>query len=132
MIAVILVLVVVLSQTIKTAVHAFKHGFDIRILTSDGGFPSTHCALVTALTFIVYFEQGLSVLFFAVLVFSLLVVNDSVKVRRETGEEAKLLNILVRKEHIAGKKLSEHEGHSPAQAFAGIILGFLITLLFYI
>ncbi len=130
-IAIALLIVLVAGQLIKGIIESIKSRFDITNFLSDGGFPSTHSSLVSCLTLSVYFEQGFSVLFFASLVFSLIIINDSFRVRHETGEQAKVLNKIIVKEHLGFPKLFEREGHTKGQVLAGILLGIMLSIIIY-
>ncbi|MBN1376833.1 divergent PAP2 family protein [Candidatus Woesearchaeota archaeon] len=122
-----------ISQTFKFVIDSFSMGkLYFWSYLQDGGMPSTHSAVVTSLTLVVYFNQGFSLLFFVVFVFSLIILNDAMKVRYETELEAKDLNKVMRKLHILHKTLNERVGHKPLQVLAGIMLGFIISLIFYL
>ncbi len=122
-----------ISQTFKFIIDSFNRGnLYFWSYLQDGGMPSTHSAVVTSLSLIVYFNQGFSLLFFVVFVFSLIILNDAMKVRYETELEAKELNKVMKKLHIVHRTLNERVGHKPFQVFAGIILGFIVSLLFYL
>ena len=68
--------------------------------------------------------------------FGLLVVCDAATVRRQAGEHAKLLNIIIDKlndrldadERIEVAKLKERLGHKRREVLAGTIFGILVAL----
>ena len=68
--------------------------------------------------------------------FGLLVVCDAATVRRQAGEHAKLLNIVIGKlndrldadERIEVAKLKERLGHRRREVLAGTIFGILVAL----
>ncbi len=105
----------------------------------SGGMPSSHSAFVTCLSVLVGLQQGFNSDLFAVsAVFSLVTIYDSGGVRRSVGEQAKILNKLLKefdparleedKDQIR-KNLHELVGHTPFEILAGIMLGFTIALL---
>ena len=105
--------------------------FEKRMLLQNGGMPSSHTASVIALTVGIFFETGISEIFMVCVVLSIIVMNDAVKVRRLTGEEAQVINKLMEMENVQHKKLIERVGHTPAQVFVGFILGVIIPLVVY-
>lgn len=91
----------------------------------NGGMPSSHSAGVVSLATVILFEDGLSLLFLAVLVFAIIVVIDAVGVRRETAKHSAFLNDLVK------KNMFKIVGHEPIEAFAGVLVGIVVPLLVY-
>ncbi|PWZ16299.1 putative membrane protein YuiD [Zea mays] len=106
--------------------------WDLRMLFSSGGMPSSHTALCTALTASVALCHGVSDALFPVcLGFSLIVMYDATGVRRHAGMQAEVLNKIVEDlfegHPISERKLKELLGHTPSQVFAGAILGILVA-----
>jgi acid phosphatase family membrane protein YuiD len=97
-----------------------------------GGMPSSHSAVVCALTTSVAFLEGIaSNLFVFSFWFALLVIRDSLGVRRAAGLQAKALNSLGRQ---AAEKIGldfhpvkEIQGHSPLEVVVGALLGIFIA-----
>lgn len=129
-----------LAQLTKTVLTYIQLGrIDLERMVGSGGFPSSHTALVVALTTAVGLRDGLNSDLFAVsLVFSLIVMYDASGVRRAAGRQAQILNQLIR--HLAtrqiqiigdGKLLKELLGHTPFEVFGGIFLGIVTAVLFY-
>jgi len=110
------------AQFIKSLVaFARTKEYSPRLLTEDGGMPSSHSALVTALTAAVLALQGISTLFVVTLTFAIITLRDALGVRRAVGIHAKVLNKYIRPKN----RLNESEGHSIMEVFAGIIIGIL-------
>lgn len=112
---------------------------DETILISTGGMPSSHSALVTALTVSIglfdYHLTGSFSLAFAVsIVVSLVVVHDSMGVRYEASKHARELNLiklrlnLIENIDVEEKKLKEALGHKPREVLVGVILGSVIAI----
>ncbi|MGP1454846.1 MAG: divergent PAP2 family protein [Treponema sp.] len=130
-----------ISQFIKTiigfcisSIHTFSVFFDL-LIWRTGGMPSSHSALVTALTTSIGFKDGVhSDLFIFALFSAIIVIRDAMGVRRSNGLQAKMLNaISLEVAHItnkAFKPVKEVQGHSPIEVFAGILLGFFIGMFF--
>lgn len=93
----------VLAQILKVLVNLFRgkpQGFDgvfLEFLWKTGGMPSSHSAAVTALTTSIGFIEGASSsIFIAMLVISSIVIRDALGVRRSAGNQARVINKLVR------------------------------------
>ena len=97
--------------------------------------PSSHSAVVMAVTFMIGNEKGFYSSIFAMsLIFSLVVMYDAAGVRRGAGKQASLLNKIVETPGLSGvevqEKLVEVLGHTPLQVFIGAIIGMIIGSLF--
>ena len=91
----------IVAQIIKVFTGVFKlRKFSIvALLFGNGGMPSSHSASVTALAISCGLCYGFDSGFFAIaLMFAIIVMGDAAGVRRETGEQAKILNRIARKE----------------------------------
>ena len=121
----------VLKLLIATAVY---RKFDVTYLVTGGGMPSSHSALVCACATAAAFEAGLSSPVFAVAaVLAFIVMYDAANVRRETGEQAKVLNYIMRnwnevKPEEFEDELKELIGHTPFQVAMGGILGVAVGI----
>ena len=97
--------------------------------------PSSHSALVTALSTTIGLRQGISSDLFIFSLFSaMIVIRDAMGVLRSSGLQAKILNELGAKmaetTHIPFKPVKEIQGHTPIEVFAGSIVGILIGIYF--
>lgn len=127
------------AQILKTLINfKFTKKFDPERLVGSGGMPSSHASTVCALATATGIQYGLSTFEFSVTaIFAIIVMYDAMGVRRETGEQSKLLNLMIAtfKDHegspFSEKKLKEYIGHTPLQVFAGMILGILIAILIH-
>ena len=122
----------VLKLLIATAVY---RKFDITYLTTGGGMPSSHSALVCAAAISTGIGSGFDSPVFAVsAVVAFIVMYDAAHVRRETGEQAKVLNYIMstweekRPEQFEAE-LKELIGHTPLQVTVGAVLGVAMGLL---
>ena len=93
-----------------------------------GGMPSSHSALVCALTTSIGFRSGVdSDIFILALCFMLVVIRDAVGVRRASGLQARSLNELGKKLYQKGmidfQTVKEVHGHTPLEVFVGCLLG---------
>ncbi|MBU0471075.1 MAG: divergent PAP2 family protein [Nanoarchaeota archaeon] len=122
----------IVAQTLKLIFNRLQKGkWEYSTLVQDGGMPSSHTSVVVALTISILLETGLSYYFAICVILALIVMNDAMKVRRETGEEAEVLNELIQKENIFHTRLITKVGHTPLQVAMGLINGTLITLIVY-
>lgn len=97
-----------------------------------GGMPSSHAAVVSAMTASVAFEEGIaSNLFIFSFWFMLVVLRDALGVRRSAGLQARALNNLGRqiseKADIKFIPVKEIQGHTPLEVAVGILLGIFIA-----
>jgi len=129
-----IIIAFVISQTIKSIDNYRRTGkLDlISFFLQNGGMPSSHTATSVALSISILIETGFSYFFIICTLFTAIVVNDSMKVRLETGEEAKVLNIIIEKEKILHKKLTERVGHTPQEVLVGVIVGVTSSFIVYI
>ena len=102
------------------------------LLASPGGMPSSHAALMTAATWGVGLTLGFDHPVFALgVAMTLVVVYDATGVRRQAGEHAALINRIVAElqaGHLPpGETLREVLGHTPWEAFWGVVLGSAIA-----
>ncbi len=131
-----------LAQMLKVATGIFKErDFSIRsLLFGTGGMPSSHTASVSALCTSVALTEGFASPIFAVTaLLTIIVMNDAVGVRRETGEQSKALNLILdewfqdKQPENAQRHFKELIGHTPLQVFFGMLTGigaaFLLTLI---
>lgn len=100
-----------------------------------GGMPSSHSAIVMALSVLIGKGEGFNSPIFALsLVFAFIVMYDAAGVRRAAGKQASLLNKLIETPGLSGvqvsEKLVEVLGHTPFQVFVGAILGIIVGLIF--
>lgn len=121
-------IVAFISQFIKVMIEYIIHKkISIsRFIDGMGGMPSTHSALVSSISTLIYLESGMSSLFAVTLIFSLIVIYDSMGIRYESGKQAEIIN------EMAGSNLEEKIGHRPIEVLMGTILGVISTILIYL
>ncbi|EFR31515.1 divergent PAP2 family protein [Eremococcus coleocola] len=150
---------ILLAQLIKYPIAAIfnKRAAKINIITSTGGMPSSHSAAVSSLISALIFEYGFASPYVAIAtVFGVIIMFDSMGVRRQSGEQGVVLDILARHhQHILEKEekprketsvnpidltnslinydqmvIKRYMGHTPSEVIAGIIFGALVAVLF--
>ena len=126
------------AQVLKTIIHLLlTRKFTAERLVGSGGMPSSHSATVCALATAAGFHYGPGSFEYAIsLILAIVVMYDAMGVRRETGNQAKLLNEMIEIFEKMGHnqistddKLKEFVGHTPIQVLAGALLGILVAVL---
>lgn len=123
-----------MAQVIKIFTNLFvKKEFDIKMLFSNGGMPSSHSSTVLALATAAAISQGFASPVFAVSgILAVIVMNDAFGVRWQAGVQAQIINKMIM-ELFSNKeefdvKLKEIIGHTPFQVFMGALLGAVIAV----
>ncbi|OIO98839.1 MAG: hypothetical protein AUK03_00660 [Anaerolineae bacterium CG2_30_64_16] len=112
----------------------FERKLDLTLLWAPGGMPSSHSALVSALTVSVGMNAGFDSPAFAIAVaLAMVVMYDAAGVRQAAGKQAQKINRIV-EELLAGHPLNEEHlrellGHTPFQVTVGALCGALIAWL---
>jgi len=111
-----------------------KKQFDLRYLVGSGGMPSSHAAFVSALAVAVAVIEGLDSVAFAIAaVFALVIIYDAGGVRRSVGQQAAVLNRVLRELRLRrpaielGRDLRELIGHTRLQVIVGVIIGMAVA-----
>lgn len=137
---------IVFAQVVKIPIQFIvSKSFNPGLAFSTGGMPSSHSAAVTALSTGIGIQEGFSSGIFAVAcVFSIIIMFDATGVRRQAGEQAIVLNMLLKdfqnfvEEAMVWAKKEEYEkrnelkellGHQPIEVFFGGITGVIIAIL---
>lgn len=125
------------AQICKVFTGMFRErNFDvITALFGTGGMPSSHSAAVCALAMASAIAYGLNSFQFAVsVVLALIVMRDASGVRRSAGEQAKIINRMIKTLSKGGtidfnSDIKEIIGHTPFQVFVGAALGAVVPFL---
>ena len=127
----------ILAQLIKLPVGYLRtKEWDWALLINAGGMPSSHSALMSAVSTAIGLSQGWdSPIFILALSSTGIVIYDATGVRRQAGFHAERINEIIRSfvtEHKIDEpqkiELLEIIGHSPAEAGAGALLGIVIAI----
>ena len=125
------------AQILKLVINWWRtRKVELHYLRTPGGMPSSHSALVSALSTAVGLTDGFdsSVAMIAV-GFGLIVLCDAATLRRQAGNHASLLNKIVAKLSVSEdlKIEAAHQqemlGHTGREVLAGVALG-IVTALF--
>jgi len=129
----------IVAQVIKLFTGYFVNNkFSVtKFFCGTGGMPSSHSATVMALLTSSAIQYGFGSFQVAVsFLLAIIVMNDAMGVRYETGKQAKVINELV-KEIFSGKatdinaNLKELIGHTPFQVLVGGVLGVAVPFALY-
>jgi uncharacterized protein len=121
-----------LSQIIKATITIFKEKkFDItQLIFGVGGMPSSHTSTTCCLTTAILLTEGPTTLFVASTIFTLIIIRDSIGVRRQSGKQAGIINKITQLIYKGKQKekLNETTGHTITQTVIGAILGIIIAI----
>jgi len=109
-------------------------------MVGAGGMPSAHSASVCGMTIAISRSVGFESPLFAIsFLFASIVMYDAMGVRRAAGEQARVINMIVKKnnenkgEAIFSAKNKEHLkeflGHTPLEVMGGAMLGILVAMI---
>lgn len=133
-------LVWAIAQFLKFALAALRGRLDFKYLYASGGMPSVHAAVVTSLATTAFLIDGpQSSIFGVTAILAGIVMYDSFGVRRSTGEQAGVINLIldsldkdkIRLAHPQ-QRLREILGHKPLEVSIGAVLGLVLGGLFNI
>ena len=129
------------AQVLKTLINFILLGkFQLERMWGDGGMPSAHSATVCAMVIATARSEGFGSAIFAVAaVAAIITMHDAMGVRRETGEQAKVLNKMIEQwidvteknaPFLQNMHLKEMVGHTPLQVLAGFVVGCVVGALY--
>ncbi len=126
-----------IGQTVKVPVEYLRtHAWNWALLFSAGGMPSTHSALMTAITLSIGLFDGFNTPLFALaFALSMIVMYDATGIRRQAGMHAQKINVMINElfngQPISDQLLKEVLGHSPLQVTMGILLGTVVSFIIW-
>jgi len=123
----------VVNQILKLIIfYITEKKWDMRRFIGAGGMPSTHSALSICVATTIGLKEGWdSPLFALAIVIAFIIMADAAGVRRETGEQAKVLNKIIleffEERKIRDKNLKELVGHTPFEVIVGAFIGIVMA-----
>jgi acid phosphatase family membrane protein YuiD len=124
-----------IAQTLKVPIEYLQtHRWNWALLVEAGGMPSSHSALIVAITHAIGLSVGFSTALYALaFAISMIVIYDATGIRRQAGKHAELINAMI-KDLAAGNPLKQEQlrevlGHTPVEALGGILLGLIVAQL---
>lgn len=124
-----------IAQLIKIGIELIRtHRINSQLIFATGGMPSSHSSLVVALATATGLRQGFdSPLFAVATVLAFVVLYDAQGIRRQAGNQARIINRMLQNVENAGikvdKNLKELLGHTPIQVLGGTLLGIIVALI---
>lgn len=132
-------LALIAAQALKPVFYYMFHRKWIpNLCFSSGGFPSSHTAMVSALTLAVGLQESFeSTVFVVTLVFSIIVGYDAANVRYYAGQNIQITQQLIKDlqelselkldDPIYFTKIKEVLGHKWTEVIGGCILGLVLS-----
>ena len=133
----------VIAQAVKPFFYYMRHKeWHWKLMGASGGFPSSHTALVSALSVSVgLVEQFRSSIFAVTLALAAIVIYDAANVRYYSGQNAKVTQQLIRDlkekypdlftDPVYETKLKQVLGHKWREVIGGILLGVAVAFIVY-
>lgn len=123
------------AQTLKIIINGIREKkFDFKWFIGTGGMPSSHAAFVMSLATAVGLQEGFgSTIFIVILIVALVIAFDAQGVRRATGKQAEILNMILDdiywRRKIQENRLIELIGHTPFEVIVGSLIGITVAIL---
>jgi uncharacterized protein len=128
----------VTAQIIKVLIsYTRNRTWNWALLLRAGGMPSSHAAMVAGVAHSIGLNVGFGSPTFAVaFVLAIVVTYDATGIRRQAGKHAEVINQMVR-ELASGHPLQQEQlrevlGHTPFEAFVGMVLGVLFAQIIWL
>jgi len=122
---------------IKPIISIMRGNFSWSSLLHYGGMPSSHSALVSSLSAIMYLYYGFDSFQFTISFFlAIIVITDAIGLRGYITDQSKTINKLI--EDLPDdleykyKVMNERIAHTIKQVIFGILTGIIITYILYI
>ena len=131
---IVIIVSLLLSQSIKYFIQLLKgRNFDhVRQLYASGNMPSTHSTSVVALLVVIGLKDGTdSGLFGVALLLSIIVMYDTVILRRSVGDQGMAIQEVIRSLKSGITLPRAAKGHTPLELIAGALLGVTIGVVVF-
>lgn len=131
---------VTFAQLIKPFINMIAtKEFNPKFFLANGGMPSSHTSGICALTVSIGLTRGFaSDMFVVCFAVALIIMNDAMNVRLETGKQAQLLNEwseilegMFSEEAFTRQNFKTMVGHTTVQVFWGMVLGVIVGICTY-
>lgn len=130
-----------IAQLVKAPIHFLrKKEWDWTLIIHSGGMPSSHSALMGAVTTAIgLYHHWDHPTFILSMALTLIVVYDATGVRRQAGFHAERINQILR-DVLAHRNLPADEaeflreviGHSPLEAAIGLVFGIVFAIVIWL
>ena len=124
------------AQLVKIVLGVIRGNADgWRQVWSYGGMPSIHAAFTVSLCTVLLLGQGIGPALAVAVVFTLLMLNDALMLRRQVGDHARVIDQLVEQlpDNTEYKYpiLTVRIGHTFPEIIIGAVLGAVLALLLW-
>ncbi len=124
-----------MAQLTKGILQKITEGqFSLQRCLASGGMPSSHSALVTCCAVTTGLLYGFDSSMFAIAaILAIVVMYDACNVRRQSGEQAKVINLMLKSGQsltpdLIDKQVKVLLGHTPLQVILGAVLGAVVGI----
>ena len=116
------------AQGIKFILTLRKDGITWGDAVQSGGMPSSHTALMMALTVVVGETQGyISAIFGVTAAVTAIIIYDAMGVRRTTGQQTAAINELAKRSNTTLKtEITVSRGHTLSEVIGGVLVGIIV------
>lgn len=110
-----------------------KNIANLRQLYLSGNMPSAHTTTVVSLVTLIALKDGVNTgLFGLAVLFAGVVMYDAMMVRRSSGEQGVAIQALIKEQKSNVALPRAAKGHTPAEVFVGLLLGFMIGIVVFL
>ena len=126
-----------LAQIVKVPLnYLVTRRWDWALLLRSGGMPSSHSALLAAITHATGLYEGFGTPMYALgVAISMIVIYDATGIRRQAGKHAEIINKMIldlaHGHPLQEETLLEVLGHTPLEAAGGLLLGLVVAQSFW-
>lgn len=125
------------AQVVKIFIIGFKQNvWDWRYIYRSGGMPSAHTTVIVSLCVVLAYRLGTKSPEFGIAcILASIVMYDAMNVRHAVGEHGKVLRQIlpkILKGQPAKMIIHQSNGHTPAEVFAGVVVGVLVPTIILI
>lgn len=137
------VLSLVIAQLMKPLFHYYTtKEWTLSAISASGGFPSSHSALVSALSMAIGLQESFTSTIFAVTAaFSVVIIYDAANVRYYSGVNIRIVKQLIKdlkeqtnvdlSDPVYLEKTKDVLGHRWVEVFGGILLGIIVASIMF-
>lgn len=138
------ILAMIVAQLSKVFIERWiRKKWNWSLLFRTGGMPSSHTALVVALTSVLWMSYGWRSPWVSIsAVSAMIVMHDAIGVRRQAGEQALVIHDLIGQVQEAGLQIAasdiihgkrwRRQGHKPLEVVGGLLIGILVAWIAFV
>jgi acid phosphatase family membrane protein YuiD len=132
LIAIALAWVVAQGSKFLLAAVIHQSSTSLRQLYASGSMPSSHSAIVVAMTTMIGLKDGVEgALFGLSVLLTAIVMYDAVMVRRSSGEQGVAIQLLIKEQKSSIQQPRAAKGHEPLEVAVGALVGLATSLFIF-